>query len=154
MLTRIDELREPVALDTQLSLRPPCALNYYNHLRPVEGLASARTRLPVPGLRATMIDALSGPWRDQGQHRPGRAEGLVDRARRHQGTNLRAVSTGQLMGADPGSPAQVGAVLPPRDVSIRLVQDRRIEDLIDTWCGRVRYPKPPTTSQAVAARVA
>lgn len=69
-------------------------------------------------------------------------------------TNLRAVSTGQLMGADPGSPTQVGAVLPPRDVSIRLVQDRRIEDLIDTWCGRVRYPKPPTTSQAVAARVA
>src|SRR5215510_11989758 len=53
MLTRVDELREPVALDTQLSLRPARALNYYNHLRPVEGLAVARTRLPVPGLRGS-----------------------------------------------------------------------------------------------------
>src|SRR5215467_8030728 len=29
------------------------------------------------------------------------------------------------------------------------VRDRRVEDLIDTCCGRVWYPKPPTTSQPV-----
>src|SRR5215472_1892529 len=59
MLTRVDELREPVALDTQLSLRPARALNYYNHLRPVKGLAR-RTDPPLgrrsgPGSRHLLL---------------------------------------------------------------------------------------------------
>src|SRR5215471_4309320 len=50
MLARVDELREPVALDIHLSLRPARTLNHYNHLRPVKGLA--RRTDPPPGRRS------------------------------------------------------------------------------------------------------
>jgi hypothetical protein len=61
MLTRVDVLREPVALDTQLSLQPARALNYYNHLRPVEDLARRADPPLWPGVRRPASKA-GGRW--------------------------------------------------------------------------------------------